>query len=170
MAGEQSSCRIKGGRRFARSLPLGLPGASRALAQKRINAERPSHTLDATALVHEVWLKLIGNERKKPWENRAHFYSAAAEAMCQVLLDHAKAKGRAKRGGGVRRAPLSVTEVAETRNFEETMRIDDAIRRLMEMDGSIGEVVWLRFFAGMSIEEAAAIGVSQATQTITKQT
>ncbi len=148
----------------ARELLLVVYQELRALAQQRMNMERPDHTLNATALVHEAWLKISESERQKPWANRAHFYAAAAEAMRQILLDHAKAKGRAKRGGGARRVPLSVADVAETWNLEETVRMDDAIRRLMEVDGSIGEVVRLRFFAGLSIEEAAeAIGVSQAT-------
>lgn len=136
----------------------------RLLAQQRMNAERPDHTLNATALVHEAWLKIGASERAIPWANRAHFYAAAAEAMRQILLDHAKSRGRVKRGGGAKRVPLSVADIADTWNFTETVRLDEAIRRLMSEDAAVGEVVRLRFFAGLTNEQAAeALGVSQAT-------
>jgi len=148
----------------ARSLLRLVYQELRALAQQRMNAERSDHTLNATALVHEAFLKLAGNEREKPWANRAHFYAAAAEAMRQILLDHAKARGRGKRGGGAKRVPLSVADIAETWDFAETVRLDEAIRRLMSEDAGVGEVVRLRFFAGLTNEQTAeALGVSQAT-------
>jgi RNA polymerase sigma factor (TIGR02999 family) len=136
----------------------------RALAQNRMNAERPDHTLNATALVHEAWLKLSGTDREKPWANRAHFCAAAAEAMRQILLDHAKAKGRIKRGGGSQQVPLNVADIADTWNLEETVRLDEAIHRLMLEDAGVGEVVRLRFFAGLTNEQAAeALDLSAAT-------
>ncbi|UCG16480.1 MAG: sigma-70 family RNA polymerase sigma factor [Phycisphaerales bacterium] len=135
----------------------------RQIARQRMAGERADHTLQPTALVHEVYLRLVG-DRQLPWQNRAHFYAAAAEAMRRVLLDHAKARGRKKRGGSRRRVPLSVADVAESWNFEETLSLDDALRRLRERDPAVGDVVRLRFFAGLSIEEAAeALGVSPAT-------
>ncbi len=132
-------------------------------AQRHMAGERPDHTLQATALVHEAYLRLVG-DRRIPWKNRAHFYAAAAEAMRRILLDHAKARGREKRGGGRKRVPLSVADVAESWNFEETLSLDEALRRLMDRDPNIGRVVELRFFTGLSIDDtAAALGVSKAT-------
>jgi RNA polymerase sigma factor (TIGR02999 family) len=132
-------------------------------AQNRMAGERPDHTLDATALVHEAYLRLVG-DRRLPWRNRAHFYAAAVEAMRRILLDHAKARGREKRGGGRKRVPLSVAEIADSWNFEETVSLDEALRRLMDRDPNIGRVVQLRFFTGLSIDDTAeALGVSAAT-------
>ncbi|MCH7592748.1 MAG: RNA polymerase subunit sigma [Planctomycetes bacterium] len=135
----------------------------RAIAQQRMADERPEHTLQATALVHEAYLRLVG-DRQLPWQNRAHFFAAAAEAMQRILLDHAKARGREKRGGGRKRVPLSVADVADSWNFQETLSLDEALRRLMDRDPNIGRVVQLRFFTGLSINDTAeALGVSAAT-------
>ena len=132
-------------------------------AQRHMAGERSDHTLQATALVHEAYLRLVG-DRRIPWKNRAHFYAAAAEAMRRILLDHAKARGREKRGGGRKRVPLSVADIAESWNFEETLSLDEALRRLVDRDPNIGRVVELRFFAGLSIDDTAqALGVSKAT-------
>lgn len=132
-------------------------------AQRYMAAERSDHTFQATALVHEAYLRLVG-ERRIPWQNRAHFYAAAAEAMRRILLDHAKSRGREKRGGGRKRVPLSVADVAESWNLAETMSLDESLRRLKDRDPNISRVVELRFFAGLSIEDTAeALGVSKAT-------
>ena len=132
-------------------------------AQHRMAGERADHTLDATALVHEAYLRLVG-DRRLPWQNRAHFYAAAAEAMRRILLDHAKARGREKRGGGRKRVPVSVADIADSWNLEETLSLDEALRRLMDRDPNIGRVVQLRFFTGLSIDDTAeALGVSAAT-------
>ncbi len=132
-------------------------------AQNRMAGERPDHTLDATALVHEAYLRLVG-DRRLPWRNRAHFYAAAVEAMRRILLDHAKARGREKRGGGRKRVPLSVADIADSWNLEETLSLDEALRRLMDRDPNIGRIVQLRFFTGLSIDDTAeALGVSAAT-------
>ncbi len=132
-------------------------------AQNRMAGERADHTLDATALVHEAYLRLVG-DRRLPWQNRAHFYAAAAQAMRRILLDHAKARGREKRGGGRKRVPLSVADIADSWNFEETLSLDEALRRLIDRDPNIGRVVQLRFFTGLSIDDTAeALGVSPAT-------
>jgi RNA polymerase sigma factor (TIGR02999 family) len=128
----------------------------RSIAQQHMAQERADHTLQATALVHEVYLRLVG-PRRIPWKNKAHFYAAAAEAMRRILLDHAKARAREKRGGGRRRVPLSVADVAESWNLEETLSLDEALRRLVDRDPGIGEVVRLRFFTGLSIEETAEV-------------
>lgn len=135
----------------------------RKAAQVEMAAERKDHTLSATALVHEAYLKLVG-PREVAWANRRHFYAAAAEAMRQILLDHARARGREKRGGSRRRVPLSVADVAESWNFEETVSLNDALRRLESRDGGIFEVIRLRFYAGLSIEQTAeALDISPAT-------
>ena len=142
----------------------------RAAAQLQMASERAGHTLQPTALVHEAFLKLVG-DREIPWRNRRHFYAAAAEAMRQILLDHARARGRLKRGGGDgdirgrgRRVPLSVADVADSWNLEETMILDDALRRLESQDSRIAEVIRLRFYAGLTIEQTAeALEISPAT-------
>ena len=135
----------------------------RAAAQLQMAGERANHTLQATALVHEAFLKLVG-DRNLPWRNRRHFYVAAAEAMRQILLDHARSRGRLKRGGSRRRVPLSVADVAESWNLEETVSLDETLRRLESRDAGIAEVVRLRFYAGMSIEQTAkALDISPAT-------
>lgn len=146
----------------ARLLPL-VYEQLRGAAQKQMADERAGHTLQPTALVHEAFVKLIG-ERRTPWQNRRHFYSAAAEAMRQILLDHARSRGRQKRGGDRRRVPLSLVDVAESWDFESTVSLDGALRRLEKEDSGIAEVVRLRFYAGLSIEATAeAMDVSPAT-------
>jgi len=142
----------------------------RKAAQLRLAGERAGHTLQATALVHEAYLKLVG-VRDVPWQGRAHFYAAAAEAMRQVLLDHAKARGRVKRGAGLRRIHLD--EIAtvggpvagESRpDREDFIALDDAILRLASRDPRMAEVVRLRFYAGLEISEVALVlDVSERT-------
>lgn len=145
-----------------RLLPLVYEQLRKA-AQLEMAAERKDHTVSATALVHEAYLKLVG-PREIAWANRRHFYAAAAEAMRQILLDHARARGREKRGGDRQRVALSVADVAESWNLEETMSLDDALRRLESRDAGIFEVVRLRFYAGLTIEQTAdALGISPAT-------
>ncbi len=135
----------------------------RAAAQLQMASERAGHTLEPTALVHEAFLKLVGN-RDVPWQNRRHFYVAAAEAMRQILLDHARSRGRLKRGGNRQRVPLSMADVAESWDLEETVSLDEALRRLESRDAGIAEVVRLRFYAGLSIEQTAgALDISPAT-------
>ena len=126
-------------------------------------AERVDHTLQPTALVHEAYLRLVGN-RRIPWANRAHFYTAAAEAMRRILIDHGKAHRRLKRGREFERVPLNVADVATSWDLDQILSLDEAVRRLMDRDPEIGNVVRLRFFAGLSIQETAdALGISKAT-------
>lgn len=140
----------------------------RKAAQIGLAGERAGHTLSATALVHEAYLKLVG-PREVPWEGRGHFYSAAAEAMRRVLLDHAKARSRAKRGGQdgapPRRADIaSVADLADCENYEQVLSFDDALRRLEAESSQAAHVVQLRFFAGLSVEQTAlALGISDRT-------
>ena len=135
----------------------------RAIAQRAMADERPDHTLQATALVHEAFLKLVG-DREIPWTGKAHFYVAAAEAMRRILLDHAKAHRRIKRGGG--RSPLALTDVADlaTGDSHELLMFDEAFRRLEDESPEAAAIVRLRFFAGLGVQHTAeALGVSTST-------
>ena len=135
----------------------------RAIASKRMAEERPGHTLQATALVHEAYMKLLGRN-DLTWRCKAHFYSAAAEAMRRILIDHARGRGRAKRGGGRARIPIDVVDLATRDSVEEILSVDDAVRRLGEQDPRMAEVVKLRFYAGLSEKETAqALGITDRT-------
>jgi RNA polymerase sigma factor (TIGR02999 family) len=126
----------------------------REIARVRLRSERPDHTLSATALVHEAWLRLAGRD-PVDWPTKARFYAAAAAAMRRILIDHARGRGRIKRGGGRGRLPLDVVELATKRDPAEILAVDDAVDRLEERDPMLAEVVKLRFFAGLSEEETA---------------
>lgn len=129
----------------------------RSMAAHRMAAERQDHTLDATALVHEAYLRMMGNTEVQ-WANRAHFFYAAAEAMRRILVEHARAKNRLKRGGGRRRDLNGLEGVADLvarSDPEEIMAVDEAVRRLELENPEAAKVVRLRFFAGLSPEETA---------------
>jgi len=134
----------------------------RKTAQLDLAGERAGHTLSATALVHEAYLKLVG-PRELAWANRGHFYAAAAEAMRRILLDHARAHGR--RGG----EKLRLSEVADVASLaatgsDEILAVDEAIGRLEGEDPQAAALVRLRFYAGLEVEEAArALGLSPRT-------
>lgn len=131
----------------------------RAVADRALSAERTGHTLTATALVHEAYLKLA-NGRRTPWESEAQFFVAAAEAMRQILIDHARARGRVKRGGGRgprQRLPLSVIDLAVDTDPDQVIELDALINRLEVHHPSAAEVVRLRFYAGLSIKKTAEI-------------
>jgi RNA polymerase sigma factor (TIGR02999 family) len=137
----------------------------RAIAQKRIADERPDHTLQATALVNEVCIRLLGSPGG-PWSGRVHFFRAAAQAMRQILIDHARARKASKRGGG--RAALSISSVADlaadTADPAGFLALDDAIMRLEGVDAMAATVVRLRFYAGLKPAEVAeALGLSERT-------
>ena len=139
----------------------------RKVAQQRMNAERVDHSLEATALVHEAYLRLAGDADAQ-WANRAHFFKAAAEAMRRILIEHARARGRVKRGGDGekrgKRLPLKVLDLAVEADLDEILSVDDAVRRLEEQDPDLAQVVRLRFFAGLSEEETArCLGVTDRT-------
>lgn len=140
----------------------------RRTAQLGMAGERGDHTLSATALVHEAYWKLVG-PREVGWKGRGHFYAAAAESMRRILLDHAKARGREKRGGvGGKPAKRvnfsSVLELAVESDSEEILAFEDALRRLEVEASESAEVVKLRFYAGLSVEQTAeAMGVSERT-------
>lgn len=143
-------------------LPLVYDQLRRA-AQQKMAQERTSHTLSATALVHEAYMRLVGDDDVK-WDGRAHFYAAAAEAMRRILIEHARSRNRVKRGGDRQRVPLSVVDLAADPDPDQILSLDAAIERLGKEDPRLAEIVRLRFYAGLSVEEtASALGVSDRT-------
>ena len=131
----------------------------RAIAQQRMTAENRGHTLQATALVHEAFLR-IGHGRQTPFRDRAHFFAVAAEAMRRILIDHARAKGAAKRRPGVREV-VSVVDLAERPDSVQILALDAALQRLESAEPDVAAVVRLRFFAGLTVDDAAeSLGIS----------
>ena len=137
--------------------------ALRDLARRQMSQERDGHTLQPTALVHEAYMKLAGGAPVL-YNGRAHFFRAAAEAMRRILIDHAKTRGRAKRGGKLKPEMLNDCDVAVKVNPDEILTIDEAICRLEKQDQTAAAVVRLRFYAGLTLEETAAgLGISVPT-------
>jgi RNA polymerase sigma factor (TIGR02999 family) len=133
----------------------------RRLARARMANERADHTLDATALVHEAYLRLVGGER---FEGRAHFFAAAAEAMRRVLIDHSRNRVRLKRGGGKNRIELDRLTDPGSATDEDLLAFNDSLDRLARKYPQAAEFVKLRFFAGMTLDEAAeSMGLSLRT-------
>lgn len=126
------------------------------LAAAQMGHERADHTLQPTALVSEAFLRLFGNSDTK-WENRAHFFGAAAEAMRRILVDYARRKQAHKRGGPARRVPLSDADGDSGHAAETVLAVDEALSRLTEVDPAKGRVVELRYFCGLSTEETARV-------------
>ena len=136
----------------------------RKLAVTRMAAEAPGHTLDATALVHEAYLRLAGPADGHRWESRGHFFAAAAEAMRRILIDRARHKKTAKAGGRRRRVDLSDAEPADALDPADLLDLDDALTRLERQDKRKADVVKLRFFAGFTVDETAqALGIAPST-------
>jgi RNA polymerase sigma-70 factor, ECF subfamily len=117
--------------------------------------ERPEHTLQATELVHEAYLRLVGRQAPD-WQDRAHFFAVAAQVMRNLLVDHARARRRDKRGGGLI-FPLDETHALAAVKSEDLLEIEDALKRLSAIDLRQGQIVELRYFGGLSIEEVAAV-------------
>jgi RNA polymerase sigma factor (TIGR02999 family) len=139
----------------------------RAIAHQRMQGERAGHTLQATALVHEAYVRLLG-PRQVPWNGRAHFYHAAAEAMRRILIDHARSRASERRGGRKAAGLESIGNVADLAeggpDSDEIVAFDSAFLRLEAHDARFAAVVRLRFYAGLSVEETArALGVSERT-------
>jgi RNA polymerase sigma-70 factor (ECF subfamily) len=133
------------------------------LARHLMVSERKDHTLQATALVHEAYLRLSGG-RGAGWEGRTHFFNAAALAMRRVLVDHARSHGELKRGGHLKRLPLEAIELAREDRAADLLAVDEAVTRLEAFSPSVAAVVRLRFYAGLSEREAAeALGMSDRT-------
>jgi RNA polymerase sigma-70 factor (ECF subfamily) len=135
----------------------------RVLAGIYLNRERPGHTLQPTALVHEVYLRLVDQERVS-WENRAHFFGMAARMMRRLLVNHAEARVAVKRGGGAEKVSFDEALVAGSAPEVDLLALDLALRELEKLDSRQGQVVEMRFFSGLSIAETAeALGISPAT-------
>ncbi|MBX3351802.1 MAG: sigma-70 family RNA polymerase sigma factor [Phycisphaeraceae bacterium] len=138
----------------------------RRLAQARLASERPGQTLQATALVHEAYLRILGPDADDPgaWAGRGHFFAAAAESMRRILIDRARAKATSKRGGKRARLDLTPEMLTLDEPPAELLDLDDALTRLAQTDPQKAELVKLRFFGGLSIRQAAGVlGISQAT-------
>ena len=151
-------------------LPL-VYGQLRRQAARYLRAQPVGHTLQTTALVHEAYLRLVGPDRAgTDWSGRAHFFGVAARAMRSILVDHARARRAAKRGGGARALSLSAADAAVARAGEaagsevDVVALDEALARLAALDARQAQVVELRYFGGLSIEETAQVlDVSHAT-------
>jgi RNA polymerase sigma factor (TIGR02999 family) len=139
----------------------------RKLAAQRLAQEKPGQTLEATALVHEAYIRLVGmppGGEARAWEGRGHFFAAAAEAMRRVLVEKARRKGRLKHGGGLPRVEIELANIASPMPDGDVLALDDAMTRLAAEDPIRARLVELRFFAGLSNEEAAKIlGISGVT-------
>jgi RNA polymerase sigma factor (TIGR02999 family) len=135
----------------------------RELASQRMAREAPGQTLQPTALVHEAWLRLIGNQRVQ-WEGRAHFFGAAAEAMRRILINNARRKRAIRHGGGQQRVSLEETEIAGSAKDDEMLAVNEALEKLAARDTTKAELVKLIYFVGLTIPEAASIlGISEPT-------
>src|SRR5258708_11823449 len=135
----------------------------RRLAQRQLRRERPDHTLQSTALVHEAYLRLVDQKQAK-WQDRAHFFAVSGQIIRRILVDHARAQHRVKRGGGLQRLALDETIDLPNERGLQLIALDDALNDLSKLDPQQSRVVELRFFAGLSIDETAeALGISKAT-------
>ena len=135
----------------------------RRIAQRHMNDERPGHTLEATALVHEAYLRLVRNKELR-WSSRAQFYVAAAHAMQRILVEHARKKKRLKRGGDRRPMVSSVLDLAADDNLEAVVALNEAVDKLEAEDARAAMVTRLRFYAGLTVEETArAMKLSERT-------
>lgn len=136
----------------------------RRLAADQLSRERAGHTLQPTALVHEAYLRLVGDQ-DTPWQNRRHFFGAAAKAVRRILIDHARSRGRAKRGAGEARLDVTALDVAGPTKDLDLLALDEALDRLAALDPEKARLVELRFFAGLTGAEcAAALGISESTE------
>jgi RNA polymerase sigma factor (TIGR02999 family) len=136
----------------------------RRLAANKLAQERPGHTLQPTALVHEAYVRLVDVEKSQHWNSRGHFYAAAAEAMRRILVEQARRKKAPRRGGDRQRVDLDLAEPAAPRVSDDLLALDQALDNLAEKDHVKAELVKLRYFAGLTMEQTAeALGISLAT-------
>ena len=141
----------------------------RQLAARTLAQEKPGHTLQATALVHEAYVRLVGSgeeaaSREQRWDSRGHFFAAAAEAMRRILIDRAREKRSQKRGGGRKRLDIDAIDLATRASPDQLLALDDALAKLAGEDPAAARLVELRYFAGLTVEEAGkALGLSTAT-------
>ena len=129
----------------------------RKLAAQKLAHERPGQTLQATALVHEAYLRLVGTDPARPWDGRSHFFAAAAEAMRRILVDRARRKRSRKHGGDLARAELDEVDLAAPEAEDEVLAVDEALAGLAANDPRAAELVKLRYFAGLSLPEVARV-------------
>jgi RNA polymerase sigma factor (TIGR02999 family) len=136
----------------------------RKLAAQRLAREKPGQTLDATGLVHEAFVRLVDVDEAQRWDTRGHFFAAAAEAMRRILIEAARRKGRQKRGGALKRVDLDSADLICQSAPDELLIIDEAIDKLAADDPDAAQLVKLRYFAGLSVEDAAELaGISRST-------
>jgi RNA polymerase sigma factor (TIGR02999 family) len=136
----------------------------RRLAAQKLAQERPCQTLQATALVHEAYIRLVGTDQAQQWNSRGHFFAAAAEAMRRILIEQARHKGRVKRGGQWRRLDLDADQLPARFSGDDLLAMDEALTQLTQQDAQAAQLVKLHCFAGLSIEQAAEVlGVSPRT-------
>ncbi len=136
----------------------------RRLAAQKLAHEKPGQTLQATALVHEAYLRLVGVEKAQHWNGRGHFFGAAAEAMRRILIEQARRKERIRHGGGQPRVQLDKLDLAGVSASEDILALDEALQRLSAEEPIVTQVVKLRYFAGLTIEQtAAALDISVRT-------
>jgi RNA polymerase sigma factor (TIGR02999 family) len=136
----------------------------RRLAAEKMSQERPGQTLQATALVHEAYVRLVEGEKAQHWNSRGHFFAAAAEAMRRILVENARRKRGPKRGGGVQRVNLDEAVSYSPEPADELLSLNEALDRLAHEDPRKAELVRLRYFTGLSVQEAAEVlGISRAT-------
>jgi RNA polymerase sigma factor (TIGR02999 family) len=133
----------------------------RRLAAEKLADEKPGQTLDATALVHQAYVRLAGSDPQQPWNGSGHFFAAAAEAMRRILVENARRKRRIRHGGGRKRLDLDETQLADGKTDERILIVHEALDKLALEEKEVAEVVKLRFFVGMTIQQAAAaLGIS----------
>lgn len=147
-------------------LPL-VHGELRKIARRQMSQERPGHTLQATALINEAYLKLLGQEGYE-WHNRAHFFAVCAQIMRHILIDHARAHAREKRGGGAMQVSLNDVAVIAREKAEHLIALDEALDSLESLDAQKAKIVELRYFGGLSIEETAEV-LNISTRTVRRE-
>jgi RNA polymerase sigma factor (TIGR02999 family) len=136
----------------------------RQLAAQRLAHDQPGQTLQATALVHEAYLRLVDVEKAQHWNSRGHFFAAAAEAMRRILVEHARRKRSVKHGGGLQRVNLDEAVSCAPEPADDLLSLNEALDQLAREDPTKAELVKLRYFAGLSVQEAAdALGIARAT-------
>lgn len=136
----------------------------RKLAAAKLAHETPNQTLQATALVHEAYIRIVGQNPDQPWDHRGHFFAAAANAMRRILIERARGRQRLKRGGGEKREPIDVNSLMNEPLVDDLLILDDAVEKLALEDPDTAKLVRLRVFAGLSLAEAAeAMGIPKRT-------
>jgi RNA polymerase sigma factor (TIGR02999 family) len=144
-------------------LPL-LYDELRRLAAAKLASEKPGQTLQATALVHEAYLRLVGSDNAQQWSSRGHFFAAAAESMRRILVENARRKNRLKHGGDLDRVEVELTELPTRMAADDLLALDEALQRLQQEDPVKARLVTLRYFAGLTIEQASEVlGISRVT-------